>query len=207
MAIFKNRYKNSSDEKLMKYIQKGDVSAFNVLYDRYSQCLLFYFHRMLGGDQDKAQDFLQEIFLKIVEKPELFHPEKRFSTWIFTVAYNLCKNEYRHLEKRKEVENRSEMNVMPKNYLRNNPQPDQILDQKDFKDKLFAEVEKFDEDHRSVFLLRYQQNFGLKEISEILGCPEGTVKSRLFYTTKKLAEKLKAYNPYNKEVKANEKPK
>ena len=96
---------------------------------------------------------------------------------------------------------------MPKNYLRNDAQPDQILDQKDFKDKLFAEVEKFDEDHRSAFLLRYQQNFGVKEISEILGCPEGTVKSRLFYTTKKLAEKLKAYNPYNKEVKANGKPK
>jgi len=203
MAIFKNRYKNLTDEKLMMQIQKGDVSAFNELYDRYSQNLLFFFCRMLGGDQDKAQDFLQDIFLRIVEKPGLFRLEGNFSAWIFACAHNLCKNEYRRLEKRKVVENQSDMNAVSVGFQSDNPQIEKNIDQKDFKDKLFVELEKFDRGHKSVFLLRYQHNFTIKEISKILGCPEGTVKSRLFYTTKKLADKLKAYDPH-KEVKTDE---
>ena len=70
----------------MEYIQRRDISAFDELYRRYSHRLLRYFYRELGGDEGKAQDFLQEIFLKIVEKPELFDTERRFSSWIFRLG-------------------------------------------------------------------------------------------------------------------------
>jgi len=189
----------------MRCIQRGDTSAFDELYGRYSKRLLFYFYRELGGDEEKAQDFLQEIFLKIVEKPNLFCIEKRFSTWVFAVAYNLCKNEYRRLEVRDIVETNVDMDAISHELESEYHQAEQNVDQKNFEHALLAELEKFDDGHRSAFLLRYQQNFSIKEIGEILGCSEGTVKSRLFYTTQKLASKLKAFNPYKTEVSTDEK--
>jgi RNA polymerase sigma-70 factor (ECF subfamily) len=159
----------------------------------------------LGGDEEKAQDFLQETFLKIVEKPELFHTEKKFSTWIFTVAYNMCKNEYRRLEVREIVENYAKVDEVSQGLESEYHPAEQNLDQKVFKQALFEELENFDDGHRSAFLLRYQQDFSIKEIGEILSCSEGTVKSRLFYTTQKLAAKLKAFNPYKAEVPTDEK--
>jgi RNA polymerase sigma-70 factor (ECF subfamily) len=207
MGILVAKYKRYSDEKLMGYIQRGDTSAFNELYDRYSRRLLSYFFRELGGDEGKAQDFLQEIFLKIVEKPGLFHTERSFSTWIFTVAYNMCKNEYRRLQVREIVENSPHMDEVLQDCESEYHPSEKRVDQKTFERALSTELDKLDDGHRTAFLLRHQQNLSIREIGEILGCSEGTVKSRLFYTTQKLAAKLKAFNPYKAEVPENEKSK
>ena len=189
----------------MQCIQRGDTSAFNELYDRYSKRLLFYFFRELGGDEEKAQDFLQEIFLKVVEKPGLFDTERKFSTWIFSVAYNMCKNEYRRLEVREVVENNVDVDGVLHGSECEHYQAEQKIDQKLFEKALSVELEMLEDGHRSAFLLRYQQDLSIKEIGEILGCSEGTIKSRLFYTTRKLAKKLTAFNPYKVEVPTDEK--
>jgi RNA polymerase sigma-70 factor (ECF subfamily) len=149
---------------------------------------------MLRKDAEKAQDFLQDIFLKIVEKPYLFDCKKRFSTWVFTVANNMCKNEYRRLQVRQNGSiyvgdfNTTEDDIVL-------PKIEQQIDNQHFKKMVVGELATMSEAKRSVFLLRYQEQFSIKEISEILQCSEGTVKSRLFYTTKALAQKLQAYNP------------
>jgi RNA polymerase sigma-70 factor (ECF subfamily) len=204
MLILKPKYRNLSDEKLMELIQQKDTSAFDELYKRYSQRLLLYFYRTLGRDEDKSQDFLQEIFLKIVEKPELFDSNRSFSTWIFTVAYNLCKNEYRRLGVREIIQSNANIDQVSADFDTEHHPAEQKVDQEIFQKALFDELEKIDDGHRSAFLLRYQQNLSIKEIGEILGCSEGTIKSRLFYTTKKLADKLKAFNPYKTEVSKDE---
>lgn len=205
MPVFRQKYAKLSDEKLMECIQRADMSAFNELYDRYSRRLLHYFFRELGGDQDKAQDFLQEIFLKIVQKPELFDTERKFSTWMFTVAYNMCKNEYRCLEVREAFQTNITAEVVSRDCEHEYHKAEQNVDQKRFERALLAELETFDDGLRSAFLLRYQQNLSIREIGEILGCSEGTVKSRLFYATRKLAAKLKAFNPHRAEVSRDEK--
>jgi RNA polymerase sigma-70 factor (ECF subfamily) len=204
MAIFRNKYKKLSDERLMERIQRQDASAFDELYDRYGKRLLSYFLRELGGDEEKAQDFLQEVCLKIVEKPELFSTEKSFSAWIFVVAYNMCKNEYRRLGVRRIVKGNSDMEKVPQAYENDYQKVERSLDQKKFYDALIEELEKLEEDQRSTFILRYQQDLSIKEIGEILGCSEGTIKSRLYYTTKKLAARLKAFNLYKDEVSRDE---
>jgi len=204
MTLLKHRYGKLSDEKLMELIQRGDTSTFDELYHRYSQRLLLYFFRELGGDEQKAQDFLQDAFLKIVEKPDLFDPERKFSTWIFSVAYNMCKNEYRRMEVRNVVDNNVDINEMPSHIDSDYHPVERNMDQKAFEKALMAELEKLEDGHRSAFLLRYQQNLTLKEIGDILGCSEGTIKSRLFYTTHKLASRLKAFNPYRSEVPKDE---
>jgi RNA polymerase sigma-70 factor (ECF subfamily) len=204
MITFKAKYKKLGDEQLMQDIQQGNVSAFNELYDRYGKRLLFYFFRELGGDEEKAQDFLQELFLKIVEKPTLFCTERKFSTWIFTVAHNMCKNEYRRLEIRNVIDNNVDVREIPSDVDSDYHPTERNIDQEAFENALMAELEKLEDGHRSTFLLRFQQNLTLKEIGDILGCSEGTIKSRLFYTTHKLASRLKAFNPYRAEVPKDE---
>src|SRR5690606_3276565 len=78
----------------------GKEKAFNEIYNRYSKPLFLFFYRRLYQENNKAQDFLQDLFLKLIEKAATFDSSKKFSTWIYTIAYNMCKNEYRaHAQK------------------------------------------------------------------------------------------------------------
>jgi len=189
-------YKNFSDEKLMELIQRKNLAGQEAFDELYGQCLLCYFHRMLGGQNDRAQDFLQDLFLKIVARPELFNPAQRFRTWVYTVAHNMCKNEYRRREVSKVVESTDNIEA-PSAETEN---LENTLDQQFFQQALFLELEKLEENHRTTSLLWHQNDFSIKEISKVLGCSEGTTKSRLFYATKKLARQLSAFHPKGSEV-------
>lgn len=203
---------DASDEQLMAEVQNGSAGSFEELYHRYSKRLLVYFYRMLGSEE-KAQDFLQDIFLKIIEHPQTFHTNRPFSNWIFSVAANMCKNEYRHQEVRRNFD----QNAGAKDeMIQTNPESGIAagIDHSQFSNRLAREIRHMDADHRNTFLLRFQENFSIKEISQILNCPEGTVKSRLFYTTQKLAARLKDFDPSRQvesststEVKQHEKQK
>jgi RNA polymerase sigma-70 factor (ECF subfamily) len=157
---------------------------------------------MLGGDEEKAQDFLQDVFLKIIEKPDQFNHTMKFSTWVFTIASNLCKNEYRRLKVRENT--RSESNLDHHEQT----QADDVIqkiNQDDFERALQIELRSMDPEKSSTFLLRFQENLSINEISEILNCAPGTVKSRIFYITNKLSKRLKEYNPNRTEELAHEK--
>lgn len=190
----KKKYQNSDDNVLMSRICSGDTGAFDVLYNRYSQRLLHYFFKMLGGDEDRAQDFLQTLFLKIVENPKQYKKGYNFQSWIFTIAHNMCKNEYRRMETQKRFSNEIEKSHLE--HQADDKQIDDKIDYSKFKDALYNELSKIEPDHRSIFILRFQEQLSVPEIKEIIGCSEGTVKSRLFYTTKKLAKCLSEYHPY-----------
>lgn len=194
-------YNKFSDEELMSLIGNGDVAHLKELYNRYSKKLLYYFYRMLGGDEGKAQDFLQDVFLKIIEKPDQFNMNKNFSTWIFTIASNLCKNEYRRLKVRENTTNEPDMDYHEQKLINDQIQK---IDNADFEMAIQAELNKMDPDQSSTFVLRYQENLSIKEIGEILNCSPGTVKSRIFYITKKLASRLKEFNPNTLEELQNE---
>ena len=162
---------------------KGNSEAFSELYRRYNKRLLYYFYRMLGNDSLLSQDFLQELFFKIIEKPFLFDSSRKFSTWIFSVAHNMCKNEYRSKEVRKIMLKNENLDI----YFEN----DSETTSKDkMVEAIFIELEMFDESHKTSFLLKYREGFSLEEISETLNLPVGTIKSRLFYTRKRLQEIL-----------------
>jgi RNA polymerase sigma-70 factor (ECF subfamily) len=168
----------------MQLIVLGDQAAFGELYNRYKDRMYYYFYRMLGNSPEQANDFLQELFMKLIEKPESYNPKFAFATWLYSVANNMCKNEYRRREIRKEYQAAEALE--PKiDYLDDfSVEPEQLLE------KVFATLDRLGEEHRSAFLLRYREGFSIKEVAEILELPEGTVKSRLFYAKKLLAEKL-----------------
>ena len=108
MALFGSRQpeprlSDRSDEDLVRRLARGDDGAFDELYRRYRDRLLHYSCRMLGRDGEKARDFLQDLFLKLIEKPERFAPDGCFRTWIFAVAHNMCCNEYRRAAVRRQT--------------------------------------------------------------------------------------------------------
>ena len=196
MPVFFNKYHDLADEELVERIGQEDSEAFDELYRRYSRRLLYYLYRMLGGQEEKAQDFLQELFLKVLEKNTPFAASQRFSTWIFSVAHNMCCNEYRRLEVRGSTTG-AELGLKVQKEQDGYHHAERSLDQKVFKQSLLCELARLDEDKRSTFLLRYQENCSIREISAILGCPIGTVKSRLFYTSRLLAARLRAFATCN----------
>jgi RNA polymerase sigma-70 factor (ECF subfamily) len=146
--------------------------------------MYYYFYRMLGNSAEQANDFLQELFMKLIEKPESYNPAFSFSTWIYSIANNMCKNEYRRRVIRREYE-QFEATEPRLDYVDDTSiEPEQLVE------KIFQTLDLLGEDHRSAFLLRYREGFSIREVAEILELAEGTVKSRLFYARKIVAEKL-----------------
>lgn len=183
-----------SDEALMELIKNGNEHAFDELYKRYNKKALAFFYRMFNNDEEKAQDALQDIFMKIVEKPGLFDTEKKFSSWFFSIAWNMCKNEYKHVSIKKNVhaEIKSTESMYDESFF---PKISGKIDGAAFRETLASTLESLPADKRSAFLLKYQENRSIKEIAEIQCCSEGTVKSRLFYTVKQLASQLAVFDP------------
>jgi RNA polymerase sigma-70 factor (ECF subfamily) len=184
-------YNFKKDEELMVLIQSKNSDAMEELYKRYSKRMLGFFYQMLNKDENKAQDFLHDLFLKCIEKAWLFNPEKIFRTWFFTIASNMCKNEYRL--------------VVAKNAFSQIYIPDvadeefniffSAIDENIIRNHIERSIQMLEPKHKEVFLLRFQEELSVKEISEILEIPEGTVKSRIFNSLKKLQNRLVEFNP------------
>ena len=182
--MFLNRSTKKSDEELMLLIRQGEERALTQLYERYSKPMVRYFFRMLWNDADKAQDFLQDLFVKIIEKPQYFDRTKKFSTWIYSVAHNMCKNEYR----KKTFHDAVNGTLIQPHILENTIHEE--IDRKEFVRVLEVAMKQWTEEDRSLFVCRHELEMTFAEIAAILDCPEGTVKSRWFYLRKGMAEKF-----------------
>ncbi|MES2555840.1 MAG: sigma-70 family RNA polymerase sigma factor [Bacteroidota bacterium] len=175
----------------MKEIIRSHSSlAITELHRRYSKKLLGYFIKMLQRDAETANDFVQELFLRILEKKHLYDPEKKFYTWLFTIASNMCKTSYRKSPV---------VSLSPDGHeLQQHTMDGEDLAEKNrFKELLKESLEQLEHHHKTVFVLRYMEQFSLNEIADITETSLGTVKSRLFYATKKMTEHLKAFDPTN----------
>jgi RNA polymerase sigma-70 factor (ECF subfamily) len=177
------KYNQLKDEDLMIAIHQGETAAFDELYARYQKRLFYYFYRMLGNSREKAGDFLQDIFMKIIERPEQFDSSRRLCTWLFSVAHNMCKNEYRRLAVRKNVVWNGDLHCdMAVEY--------QDEEKRQLAEEIFNEINELGETEKTAFLLYYREDFSVRDIGQVLNLPEGTVKSKLFYTRKKISERL-----------------
>lgn len=183
--MFRKNYKNYSDEELIQFIKNGKEAAFDELYSRYAGKIYSYFYKMLWQNIEKSNDFTQEVFLKIIEKPHLFDTNKKFSTWIFTMANNLCKNEYRKHQNQQKAY--GGFKLLQEETIEFNFQS---IDNELFINKINIAIDELDLKHKECFVLRYKEELSVKEISKITNIPEGTVKSRIFHATKKVSEKV-----------------
>lgn len=190
MKLFRKDYKSLSDEELMKLYTQGDKSAFEQVYNRYEKFMVNFFYRKLWNDRNKAEDFAQDIFTKLIDNPNLFDTDRNFKAWLFSVANNMCKNEYKKQDVRKntgyDVPEHFEGKLMEDG-------ADIGVDKAGFNELLKNELDKLGEKHKEVFMMRHFDGMALEEIAEALEINTGTVKSRLHHATKTVAVKLEVY--------------
>jgi RNA polymerase sigma-70 factor (ECF subfamily) len=191
--MFFSNLRKKSDEEIMTLVQPGNRTALTELYRRYSTPLLRYFHRMLWKDHEKAQDFVQDLFLKIIQHGESFDAKMSFSTWIYSMAHNMCKNEYRKKAFRDAVHINHGAEIVRERVFEPDVSPD-------FNLNLENALATLDADDKHLFVLRFELDLPMEHIAVMLACPVGTVKSRIFNLKKKLAVQLSELNPLAKTV-------
>ena len=188
IPLFHN-YRRDTDEALMPLIQRKDERAFDELFLRYARKLQGFFWRRTGGNEAEAADLTQEVFLRVWEKAKRYNPSTNVHTWVFSIAYNLLTDHYRHIgyqEQYTAYAQSSETEAKDENVSI-------LLDKEQF-DKALSEVlTALSEAEQLLFDLRFTQELSVAEIAVIIQIPEGTVKSRLHSLTQKLRLKLHQY--------------
>ena len=153
-----------TDEALMRAVAAGDERALETLCRRYERPLHQFLARYTGGRD--VEDLYQETWLRVVRAAGRFDPARRFSTWLFQIAVNLTRDWQRRPPPEPVDPSTLEATASAV------PSPDAALDAQ----RLLAALP---EPQRAVVILRYYHDLGEEQVAEILGCPRGTVKSRL----------------------------
>lgn len=186
--IFRNKA-SLSDEELMKRVSdKDDDRAFDELYHRHARRVMGFLVRQLS-DSEKAADLVQDAFMRLWSSRERYLSDKCFSTWLFSIAYNLLKNEYR----RSGYSNEYVEHVMNSTSEEQDEDLDVRLDDRMFDEALRKELSLLDADSRLLFSLRFEEEMTVPQIAEVMKIPEGTVKSRQHTIIRNLKQKLKIY--------------
>ncbi len=180
LKIEKRVSQNSpSDEELISLFQKGDVYAFEQIVHRYKDPLVNFIYHFVGNRND-AEDIVQETFLRVFKKKNLYRNVAKFSTWIYTIASNLARTELRR-RRRRRILSLSQMGYGDKDYELPDyfSSPDKTIERKTKEQTIRKEIEILPVKFKEVVVLRDIQEFSYEEISQILHIPLGTVKSRV----------------------------
>src|SRR5688500_15423779 len=172
-----------SDGELVRRHLAGDARAFGALVDRYQTRLLNFVSRSIG-DRERAEDLVQDAFIRVFRHLHRFDYEKKFSTWIYTIASNLTKNEWRNRSRNpvffvSKLMASWESDHRPLQFENPKRRPYFEYDRRYLRNAIYRCIGELPQHHREVFLLREIEGRSYQEIAEIAGCNLGTVKSRL----------------------------
>lgn len=185
----------STDSELMARIRERDPAAFEMLSARYRESI--YRHVLaLVHDANAAEDLVQEVFLRIWTHAERWQERGTFHAWLFRIATNLAFNYLRSVQRRRQqplevpadpLDEDDEICVPAWLVDHAQPGPDVLLEQ-DERQRLFQQLlAALPDEKREVLRLVHDAELGTRQVAELLGIPEGTVKSRLHYATQRLA--------------------
>ena len=163
------------DARLMVQVRKGSQKAFVRLCERQEAPLLAFFRRM-GADSHTAEDAVQETLIRVFRFRDRYEPRTRFSSFLFTLARNVWVDALRRRARNPSVDACTLDGPLPPSSQRN---PDLGMD-------LTAALDQLSAEHRMVLVLSVFHGLLYREIGEIMGVPEGTVKSRVFHGLRKL---------------------
>lgn len=182
------------DYELMESIQGGDMVAFNAIVDRYKDRLMNVIGRMLSSAEE-AEDVIQETFVRVYQHRQSFNFEHCFSTWIYTIALNLARNELRKRKKFKHYDI-TEMQGNESEFAIEMKLPSRLPE------VIKSAIATLPEKYKAAFMLRDVQELPYEEVAKILSVPLGTVKSRVnrarMMLRDKLQPKLESYNALSK---------
>lgn len=179
-----------TDEDLMNLFCFGKTEAFQVLYDKYKNRIFSFVHACYGRNIADAEEYTQEIFLKMIVNRQMFNPAMRFSTWFYTIARNYCLNKIR-TEKIQCVISLDEVDESQIN--QSGHSADKLMLDGELGVEIRQAISALPENLRTVFVMREIEELSHTEIAEILNLNEGNVRTQLFRAKKQLQELLTPY--------------
>ncbi len=185
------------DADVVASFLKGEERAFQELVERYQSRLLNFVYRTIG-DREKAEDLVQEVFIRVYRHLHRFDPTKKFSTWIYTIASNLAKNELRNRSRNplvlfQTIKKNWNDEDRPLEFEDSTSRPDDLYRKRHLRALVEQATAQLPEHHRQVFVLRELEGKSYEEIAEITSCNLGTVKSRLNRARTSFAEIIKPW--------------
>lgn len=180
---------DTRDEELLAKVAGGDVASLRELYERYRVRLMTYAYYAMGN-RAQAEDVLQEAFIRIYRHAGDFEPGKRFSAWAYAITANLCRDELRKSWRRRRLGLRVDVDANEADAPARTISPRADASGREFRDRLGAEVAALPPGQREAVALRFLESLSYEEIAGILGCPLGTVQSRIHAGVKALRERL-----------------
>ena len=176
-----------NDAELVKQILNGNNNAFRYLVAKYQKLVLHVVGRIVQR-HDEAEDISQEVFIKVFSKMKRFRGESRLSTWIATIAYNTSISHVRKMARRGEqsYDDKPALIALERDELMTH----KMVEKEEAKTILMEMIESLPVNYRTVLTLFHLEEFSYKEIEEITGMPEGTIKSYLSRARNLLKAKL-----------------
>jgi len=186
---------NSEEKALIQKAQKGDIGAFETLVKKHEGKVLSLLFQMLGNTED-AEDVYQEAFMKVYSNIEHFRFQSDFFTWVYRIAFR-CAIDYRKKRNVYPVASYNEHDPADSGWLKVVANPDTspldaAIDQ-EIRQQIQWTMDSLPVTQRIVFFLRFIEDLKIKDIAEIIGCSQGTVKNCLFRSTEKARIRLSAY--------------
>jgi RNA polymerase sigma-70 factor (ECF subfamily) len=183
VANVRERLRDLDDSAVVSAYLGGETRAFDEIVDRYQNRLLNFVFRTTG-DRERAEDLVQEVFVRVYRHIHRFDRSRKFSTWIYTIASNLAKNELRNRSRNplvlfQAIRRNWEDDDRPLQFEDPASRPDDMYRKRHLRDAVEEAVQKLPRHHRNVFVLRELEGKSYEEIAEITSTNLGTVKSRL----------------------------
>lgn len=193
------RRPTESDEQLMARFQAGDSSAMEELFGRFQKPLFNFFYRMVGR-RETAEDLVQETFIKLCRFGNSFRgSDAKFTTWLYSVAGNQCRDHLRHSARRPETpmaefEQEESENSLDEIPASNESLVEDQIVRSEIQETIKSAINSLPEKERKAVMLREYQGLEYREIAEVLGCPIGSVKVLIFRARQRLRERLQGYD-------------
>ena len=188
------RTEREGDQLLVERVQAGDRRAFDVLVSKYQRRLMRLVLRLVH-DPAEAEDVVQETFIKAYRALRHFRGDAAFYTWLYRIGINTAKNylvtQNRRTPTSSETDAEQAESFDDGNKLRDNNTPESVLASKQIAATVNAAMDVLPIELRTAIVLREIEGLSYEEISEIMACPIGTVRSRIFRAREVIAEKLK----------------
>jgi len=186
----------NADAVLVMRCQEDDCEAFDEIVTRYKDGIYNYVWRMVSNRED-AEDLAQEVFVRAFAAIKTFRREANLRTWLYKIASNLCVDRYRRagLEKQWMVplERQQNDSVRPIDIPDHSSDPRRCFERSELQAEVKKALLKLPEKLRSAIILFDIEGLSYEEIADAMGCPIGTVKSRIFNARMKLRGLLKGY--------------
>jgi RNA polymerase sigma-70 factor (ECF subfamily) len=178
-----------TDEELVEQFQRGDPYAFDVLVGRWDRKIQGAIYRIMGPEED-ARDLCQETLLKAYRALGTFKKEARFSSWLYQIALNTCRDRLRRRKSRPQVSLDELMETGEVAPFGKGPSPLELIEARDLSRAVAAAVESLPQEQREVVVLKEYQGLTFQEIAQALDVPISTVKTRLYRGLSLLRQRL-----------------